>query len=159
MTWPYLHLISNHFPIILAVTGAAALVAGRLLRREGVMRWGAVGLLLAGLAAPIAYVTGLQAEETVEKLWYAGEAAIEAHEELGLWGLLTGLVAGAAAGIWLRRGGRRFGDAVTLLGVAAAIALVGTALQGGRIVHGSEVLGEPPPAGWPEGAGETEEEG
>ncbi|MFQ5888865.1 MAG: hypothetical protein ACE5JR_02305 [Gemmatimonadota bacterium] len=144
MNWPYLHLVTNHFPIILAIVGAVAMGAGKASGRDSLMRYGAISLVLAGLTAPVVYITGRQAEETVGSLWYAAEAAIEEHEELGLWALLGALASGVTAAGWLYRGGRLLGSLTTIVAAATAIILLATAFQGRRIIHASPASEEAP---------------
>ncbi|HEV2149974.1 MAG TPA: DUF2231 domain-containing protein, partial [Longimicrobiaceae bacterium] len=53
-----LHLLLAHFPVALIVTGAAADVLGALLRRDALRRWAGALLILGGVAALLAMLTG-----------------------------------------------------------------------------------------------------
>lgn len=160
MDWVYLHLIVNHFPIILIIVGAFAGIAGTVRGHAGIRRYGYVTVLLAALTAPVAYVTGRQAEEPVEEEWYVDERQIEEHEELGLIALIGLLIAGATAGAaWWRP--VKATNAVFLVAILAATGLtVYTAMEGGKIVHESPVLLGAPPGTTPGGdtPGEDESE-
>ena len=142
MDWLYAHLIVNHFPIILAVIGSLAALVALGTGKEGAWRYAGITGLLAGLAAPLAYLSGTRAEDAAEDLWYASHEAIEHHEQWGLYALIALGVAGVAAIVALRSRARapRLTFAV-LLWAATGVVLV-TALHGGDIVHGSEALDE-----------------
>lgn len=120
MDWPYVHLLINHFPIILTVTGAAAALAALVLRRRGLWLYAVASLTLSALAIYPAFFTGDEAKDTLERLhpWYIVRGSIDSHEEAAevtLWVLLAmGLVT------W-------------------------TSLLGGKIVHKSPILAAPQP--------------
>ncbi|MBI4408286.1 MAG: hypothetical protein HY561_01180 [Gemmatimonadetes bacterium] len=146
MDWVRLHLLVNHFPIILGLAGALAVVAAALGRRTTLWHYAGVTVLLAGMTAPVAYVSGTRAEERVESFWYVEEDQIEEHEELGLIALIVLLVAGATAGLSLWRPTPTLRALFTLAALAAAVVTGMTALEGGEIVHDSPALAERPPA-------------
>lgn len=147
MDWVRLHLLLNHFPIILIVAGGIAVLAAVFSRRQAIWRYAHVTVLLAGLTAPAAFWTGNKAEEAVEDEWYVEEDQVEEHEEAGLVALVTLLAAGATAAIaWWRPGPAL--SAVFLLVTLGAAGVTGyTALEGGEIVHDSPALERGPPGG------------
>lgn len=147
MEWPYIHLVTNHFPIVLGLTGAAAAVVGALVRTDGAWRFAALLVLLAGLASPFAYISGTRAEETMEEEWYVEEQHIEHHEEAGLVAFISLLVAGLGAGVSLWKPDPRTRTAFVILALAAAGLTARAALEGGEIVHESPVLQGAPPGG------------
>lgn len=147
MDWVRLHLLVNHFPIILGVTATLAAIAAALSRRHALWRYAYTTALLAGLTAPVAYFSGLQAEETVEGFWFVEETHIEEHEALGLYALLGLLVAAIAAGAAWRRSGPASRGAFLATTVAASLLTGLAALEGGEIIHDSPVLTDEPPAG------------
>ncbi len=146
MDWVNLHLLVNHFPIILGVAGAFAAVAALLSRNEGIWRYAFVTVLLAGLTAPAAYITGLEAEEVVEHEWYIVEDELEEHEELGLYALIALLAAGASAAVALWKPGRATKGVFAVLTLVAVGVTAYTALEGGEIVHESPAFEQRPPA-------------
>lgn len=165
LSWPYLHLVVNHIPIVLTGLGAVVAIAALIMRRRAVWLYAVATLTFAGLSAYPVKFSGEKAEDIMEDVWYADEEAIKDHEEAGeraMWTLLfTGAVSAFA---WWRlvRGGPASGIAtrepvsattvtlplgLRLLVVAAALAGLGTvgyaALEGGQIVHEAPMLVSP----------------
>jgi uncharacterized membrane protein len=149
MTWVYLHLATNHFPIILTVLGTGAAVVSFAWRRRAREAWtyALVTLLLAWASVIPAWITGNQSHEVVEKQLGIKEGAVESHEEMAegtLW--ITFAMGGLAAFAWWRTtresklgpppGWVRW--AVLGTGLAGSAMLGYTALLGGRIVHGPQ---------------------
>ncbi len=95
-----LHLLINHFPVILTVVGTAMAVLALITRKRGVWLYATATLFLAGLAAVPTFFTGEPAEDKLEDSWYVTRQAIHAHEEaadLAGWGLvIMGLIAAYA---------------------------------------------------------------
>jgi uncharacterized membrane protein len=135
MDWIYAHLVVNHFPIVLSVLASLAAVLAAVSGRESAWRYAVVTGLLAGLAAPIAFLTGQRAEEVAESLPGLAEEAIETHEHWGLYALIALGIAGLLAIVALVRKSRgtRW---VFAIGIWAATAIAGgTAFYGGEIEH------------------------
>ena len=138
MDWIHAHLVVNHFPIVLSVLASLAALLAAISGRENAWRYAVVTGLLAGLAAPIAFLTGQRAEEVAESLPGLAEEAIEAHEHWGLYALIALGIAGLLAIVALVRKshGTRWTFAIGIW-VATAIA-GGTAFYGGEIEHPKE---------------------
>ncbi|SMD42178.1 Uncharacterized membrane protein [Aquiflexum balticum DSM 16537] len=77
----HLHLIFNHFPIIIPIIGFLVMVIGFAFRSE-LLKRAALGLFIFGsiLTLP-AFGTGEDAEEVIENLPGIEEKYIEIHEE------------------------------------------------------------------------------
>jgi uncharacterized membrane protein len=135
MDWIYAHLVVNHFPIVLAVLASSAAAIAALSGREGVWRYAAVTGLLAGIAAPIAFLTGNRAEEIAEQLPGIAEEAIETHEHWGLYALIALGIAGVLAILALitRSRGARWLFAIGIWVATAVVTM--TANYGGKIEH------------------------
>lgn len=161
MDGAYLHLLVNHFPIVLSVVGVGILVLALLTRRRDLWRYSALTLLLAGVAAIPAKLTGEPAEEALEDTWYITRQAIHAHEEAADWALWVMLAAGAVAAyaLWrtLRRGVAASGTRVDsleapvwlralllLFGLAGAGAMARASWEAGKIVHKNPALQQAP---------------
>ena len=134
------HLILNHLPVLGVPFGAALLGLGLFRGQVAVQRAGLSVLVLAGLAAGIAYLTGEHALEAVGSMGTRSEALIEAHEEAALTATgITGLGAlVAGVGLWrLRRGsgGRGWMASALTLALVGTLALGWVATLGGRISH------------------------
>lgn len=145
MDWAHLHLMVNHFPIVLTMTGLVVALAALLARRRVVWVYALATLAAAGLFAVPAFLSGSQAGEVVEQQPGVSEAAVEAHEEAAEAALWVVLVMGAVSAFAWWRTTRREAPtlptpAVRALVLAAAVAGSGTigyaALLGGRIAHG-----------------------
>lgn len=145
MDWIHAHLVVNHFPIVLSVMASLAALLAAVSGRENAWRYAVVTGLLAGLAAPIAFLTGQRAEEVAESLPGLAEEAIETHEHWGLYALVALGIAGLLAIVALVRKGRGTRWAFAI-GIWAATAVAGgTAFYGGEIEHPKEA--RTPPAG------------
>jgi hypothetical protein len=137
------HLILNHLPVLGVPFGALLLGIGLLRGTMALQRAGLIVLVLAGVAAGVAYLTGEPAEHALEALGAAGsrpESLIEAHEEAALAATVAaGLLAlGAAGALWrLVRGtaGRGWIAGLLTLALVASLALGWVATLGGRISH------------------------
>ncbi len=77
----YIHLLSNHFPIILTITGFFILTFGLLKHSKSIKQIGLAVLLSASIATIPAYITGEDAEEKVENAMSTSKSMIEEHEE------------------------------------------------------------------------------
>jgi len=155
MNAAYLHLLVNHFPIVLSVVGAAMIVLAMLMRRDSLWRFGMACVALAGLGAIAAFFTGRAAEDVARHAWYVQRGTIGRHEgaaELALWVTLVAAVI-CAYTLW-RSSGRPAPGAtafpallrvLSALGALAAAATAGYAgYLGGKIVHDAPALARPP---------------
>lgn len=153
MNWPYLHLLINHFPIILSSVGTAALVLALVVKHRGVWLFALAMLTLAGLAIYPTFYTGDEAGHAVRDTWYVVHEMVEEHEASADFALPAVLVMGAVSAyawwrmlrrevtglppVWLRA-------VVAVLAVFALSVVVRTAYLGGQIVHESPKLVSPP---------------
>jgi uncharacterized membrane protein len=81
MNGHYTHLLTNHFPIILTITGFIVLTIG-LLRHTNIVKQVALFILLAASLSTIpAYISGEEAEHVVENKAGTSESIMEEHEE------------------------------------------------------------------------------
>lgn len=161
MDGAYLHILINHFPIILSLLGAAAAIVSFFRPRRALWLYAVASLTLAGLAAYPTLFTGQLAEHSIEKMPYAARRAIHAHEEAGevaMWVLLvTGAVAAYAWWRAMRAAPRddRFDTPswLRLLVTVGAVASAGTAAYAAKmsdpILHYSPQLPHPPAPGIP----------
>lgn len=81
MNGHYIHLLSNHFPIILSIAGFLVLTSGMLLHTKMIKQVGLCILLAASIFTIPAYISGEEAEHRVEELAGVSESIIEEHEE------------------------------------------------------------------------------
>ncbi|MEZ0332425.1 MAG: hypothetical protein ACAI18_00335 [Gemmatimonadales bacterium] len=134
------HLIVSHLPVLGVPFGAALLAAGLWRKNVTLQRTALVVLLLAGLAAGVAFLTGEPAEHMLENMAGRPESLIESHEEAALAvTIATGVLAFiAATALWLLRRGvlrRGWGLGTMVLAIGVSVALAWVATLGGRISH------------------------
>ena len=137
----YLHLITNHLPVV-GIPLIAVLVAWGLWRRSrDVVK---VGLGLTVVVAAVTYpvfLTGERAEDVVEDRAWANHDAIEAHEARGKTTLIIVLITGGLAvlALWQLRGDRPLKRTLPALVLGAMLmssaSLAWSALTGGEIRH------------------------
>jgi hypothetical protein len=156
--WPYIHLLLNHFPIILSVVGTAVLILALITRRRSVWLYAVATLTLAGVSIYPTYYTGDAAAHALRSTWYVVRSMVNEHEESADYALVSVLVVGAVSAYAWWRILRRDAGAVppvwvrTLLTVLAVFSLaivVRTAYLGGKIVHESPKLRTPPAGATP----------
>ena len=157
MDWAHLHILVNHFPVILALTGALAIVLALVRGQRGIWLYATVSLTLAALTVIPTYFTGQPAEHALNRPWYVARDAIHTHEDAAKIAALLVMLAGLVALLAWRRlvryprevrmpGSLRTALLVTSL--AAAGAIVYASWLGDRIVHDASALLGPAPAGY-----------
>ncbi len=150
--WPHIHIMINHFPIILAVMGALAALLGMMRSRRGIWLYATATLTIAALASIPTYFTGGPAEEALNRPWYIARGSIHNHEEAALIATIITGVAGLIALVAWRRlvryprelslpRGLRI--AVVFTAVVAAVAMGYASLLGGYIIHDAPGLARP----------------
>jgi len=138
MSAAHLHLLINHLPIVGGLLALALLLLA--LWRPAHLASAALVLMLSGVGAGAALLTGEPAEEQVEHLPGVSEALIHEHEERAELAALLSVAAGlAAAGAlatqrWSRLPGFAL-PALLALSSASAGAMVWTGASGGVIRH------------------------
>ena len=124
MNEAHLHLLITHLPVLGVGFGTLLLAFGTV-RDNRMMQRTALGvLLLAGLAAGAAYLTGEGAEEAIEGTIAGIDPYIEQHEEAGVVGLVAAGLAGAMALVVLAssRKGRALSRALVVLNLVFGLA-------------------------------------
>ena len=152
MNGAHVHLIVTHLPVLGVAFGTFLLGFG-LLRKNRVIQQVALGVLvLAGLTAGVAYLTGEGAEEAIEGTVGAGQSLLDRHEDAALVGLVATGMAGALALVVLASGlkGRPLAKGLTVfnlvVGLAASGTLVWVANLGGQLGHPEIRTGQSAPA-------------
>ena len=146
MTWLYLHLTSNHFPIILVLLGTCACAIGAARRSDAAWTYGIVTLAIGAVTAIPTWITGYQAHYVLENRLGFPEGTVEPHEllaEATMW-VMFPLAALAGFAWWRTREEPRRGPsppwmrpAVLITACIGAIMLGVTAFEGGKIAHGT----------------------
>lgn len=159
-TWPYIHLLINHFPVVLSVVGLAAAILGLIVDRRGVWLYAMGTLTLAGLSVYPVRFTGDQADHALRDPWYIPRGAIDAHDNASLYAMICLLIVGAISAYGWWRAIKRPQEAIPLLmralivigSLAGAGTVAYTAYLGGKIIHEAPILQLPTaPANLPPG--------
>ena len=148
MSWPYAHLLINHFPVVLSVCALGATFLAVLLRHRGLWQAAMGALTVAGLMVYPVHLSGDMADHALHDPWYIRQGAIEAHDDAARIAMIVILIVGIfAAYSWWRSIKRpveplpawmRAGVLVGALG--AVVTVTYTAYLGGKIIHESPAL-------------------
>ena len=139
MTWKYIHLVLNPFPIVLSITGTAVGVAGWIAGRPSWERWGVIALLLAAVVAPFTYYSGIAAGDVVSQRTFVQPGLIQTHRTWATWTLIAIVADGVfAAFSAFQAEDSRLRRFVILVGVVCTVLAGITGFMGGRIAHGPE---------------------
>jgi len=154
MSWPYLHTLVNHFPIVLTVIGALAVLLAAMLPRRAIWVYALSTLVLAGVMIYPAWLSGQRGAHAVHDAWYIQHGAIPTHSQaadITVWIVgVVGLLALLAL-ITMVRTREAVSPARALrilvgLGALVSICAVSyTGYLGGRIVVESPILASPTP--------------
>lgn len=150
-TTAHLHLVLNHWPIIVPMLGLLLLAFAWLRHAEATGRTGLALLVGGALAALPVYLTGEGAEEAVKGAPGVTEAIIEQHADAALTGALVLGVLGVFAlwALWRYRRPAALPRWVVTAALGGAIVASGlmawVGLLGGAIRH-TEVRTNPPAA-------------
>jgi uncharacterized membrane protein len=160
LSWPYAHLMLNHFPVVLSVCSLGVTALALLLGRRGLWLTAMGALTVAGVFAYPVHFTGDKADHALNDPWFIRSGTIEAHDKAATIAMIVILIAGAfAAYSWWRSlqrpaelipGWMRAGVVVGSLAAVATVTY--TAYLGGKIIHEAPILHvEQPPPGLPPG--------
>jgi uncharacterized membrane protein len=154
MSWPALHAILNHFPIVLVVIGALALLIAVLRPRRGAWLYALASLTLAGISVYPAWQSGDEAADFVKQAWYIAPGAVNRHAtsaDITLWILLALGLASLIAWLSIARAPNAISPAgwlrslLALLTIAALGSVAVTGYLGGKVVVESPILMNPVP--------------
>jgi uncharacterized membrane protein len=141
MNWAYLHLATNHFPIIGVILGTLILIVGVAINNQGVKASGLGTIVFAALMAVVAYMTGDPAEDAVKSIPEVAKSLVSRHEDIAAVGMYLLIPAGLMAAltlysIWRKEKSVRFLIVITLvLSLVASGAMVYVGRTGGQIRH------------------------
>jgi uncharacterized membrane protein len=137
----HLHLLFNHFPIIVPIIGFLVMITGYAFRSE-ILKRTAFGLFILGALFTLpAFGTGEDAEEAIEDLPGVEEEYLETHEESAetFAYLSYGLGILSLAGLWLNWKGKSVANSLAIAVLLYAVVVLFFAFQtgstGGEIRH------------------------
>src|SRR5437870_10219276 len=103
ISWPYAHLLINHFPVVLSVFALATALLALIVRRRGLWLTTMGALTMAGIFVFPVHFTGDQADKALGDPWYIAHGTIEAHDTAAGIAMYVILVVGVfAAYSWWR---------------------------------------------------------
>ena len=159
-SWPYAHLLINHFPVVLSVSALGIAVLALILDRRGLWLTAMASLTIAGAFVYPVHLTGVEADKALRNPWYVHPGAIASHEDAGTLAMYVILTVGVFAAYSWWRSLKRPAEALprwmrtgVVVGALAAVGVVTyAAYLGGKIIHESPVLHlTQPPPGLPPG--------
>ena len=139
----YLHLLSNHFPILGSLFGVLLLVVALVKPNLHTTLSAYLILLVSGLGGIVAYFTGEPAEESIEHVAGISHKLIHVHEEMAENALIFVflLTAAAVVGLWAERAqwksAKKIERFTLVIGIIAFILFAFTGYLGGHIRHGA----------------------
>jgi hypothetical protein len=156
LTWPYVHTLINHFPIVLSAMGTIGALIALIRKKRGIWLYTMATMTAAGLAIGPVYLTGDEAADTLHQPWFVLPGAIKEHNAAANFALAALLITGAiCAYSWWRA--LRYRDepipafirgAVVISTLFSFSVVARTAYLGGEIIHEAPVLKLPSaPAG------------
>jgi len=142
VNWEYLHLVTHPFAIVLPIAGAAVGLAGWIVGREELERYGLISFVLAGIAAIPSYVTGIATADDVAARTFVEPGMVQDHRTWATWAAISLVTCAIFAGFSMAQPKdarlRRF---VLIVGALAACLVGYAAYRGGKIVHGEDTSG------------------
>jgi uncharacterized membrane protein len=93
----HIHLLITHLPIFGSILGAIVLTFGLWSKSNDTKIASYLLFLISSVGAGISYLTGEEAEETVENMQGVVEATIKTHEEFALFALISLIILGVAS--------------------------------------------------------------
>lgn len=160
LTWPYVHLLINHFPVVLTTMAVVAALGAMLTGRRGLWLYAMGTMTVAGLAVYPVHFTGDEADHALRHPWYIAHDAIDVHDNAAGIAMFVVLIAGAiSAYAWWRTLKRRDEIIPAWIRIAVVVGTVAgfgtiawTSYLGGKIIHEAPVLALPTaPPGLPPG--------
>ena len=159
-TWPYIHMMMNHFPVVLSVVGLGVAVLALILGRRALWIYAMATLTMAGAVVYPVRFTGKQADHALNDPWYIPKGVIDEHDNASLWAMIWLIAVGVVSAYGWWRAVKRPEEpipgwikaAVLVLGLMGFATVARTAYLGGKIIHEAPVLSLPtPPANLPPG--------
>ena len=137
----YLHLITNHIPVLLTFFTIPVFVWGLVKKNQSFIYLSLISFVIVGIMTYVVFQSGSLAEELVERLPGISEASLENHEEAGETALWIGIFLGLFGLVGLvfqkmkLKYSRKILWIVLLYGSFTAGWFIYTANLGGKIIH------------------------
>lgn len=147
LSWPHVHLLLNHFPIIGTLIALIIFLVGLALQNQTLKQTSYWTFFLIALVSLATYYSGTQAAHTVEELPNVTEALVHRHKAVAGWALVVLEITGALglAGIFFFRRAKNgtpwLNPTFLVVAIAATTLMAWAGMHGGTIRH-TEVRGE-----------------
>lgn len=141
MDQTHIHLLITHLPIFGSLLGTLVLGYGMWKKSDTTQLASYYLFVISALGAVIAYLTGEEAEETVENIQGVSENSIELHADFAVYALVALIALGVFSliGIYFKSTKSTFAKPVTTLILFLALISFGmvarTGYLGGQIRH------------------------
>lgn len=141
MNEAHIHLILNHFPIILPMIAILARLSAFVFKSESLKRFALILLVLGAIASFAAMQSGEKAEEIIENMSFFSEQYLEAHEEAAeTYAIFSYIVGGLSlVALWAEITKKKFRVYLTEITMALCIMSLyfaqKTGNTGGQIRH------------------------
>jgi len=137
----HIHLVITHLPFFGSILGAFVLTYALWTKSDQTKMAAYYLLIISSLGAGIAYLTGEEAEETLENLQGISENTIERHEDFAIFALVALIILGAFSiiGAYLTYKKspltRTIAFITLIISLAAFLMVARTGYLGGQIRH------------------------
>lgn len=137
----YLHILTNHFPIVGIIIGTLLLISGMILKNEGIRLSGLGTIIFASVMAIVADLTGDPAKDALRNLPGISESLINRHEDMASVSMFVMIPAGLLAALTIYSIIKKERSVNFLTIITLALALLSCAVMGyvghtgGQIKH------------------------
>lgn len=141
MNEAHVHLLVNHFPIIMPIIGLLVMLGGLYFRSENIKRTAYVIFILGAILTIPAFVSGEGAEDVVEQIQGIDKNFIEPHEEVAdTFAVLSYILGGVSVfGLWASIKQKSFSNTLAIVTILFSLIVLffaaKTGTTGGEIRH------------------------
>ena len=137
----YLHILTNHFPIVGIIIGTLLLITGMVFKNDGIRLSGLGTIVFASVMAIVADLTGDPAKDALRNLPGISESLINRHEDIASVSMFLMIPAGLLAALTIYSIIKKERSVKFLTIITLALALLSCAVMGyvghtgGQIKH------------------------
>lgn len=141
MNEAHIHLLVNHFPIIVPIIGILIMLGGLYFRSETVKRTAYAVFILGAILTIPAIVSGEGAEEVVERIQGIDKSFIKTHEDMAdIFAVLSYILGGVSVfGLWASIKRKSFSKTLAIITILFSLIVLffatKTGTSGGEIRH------------------------
>lgn len=141
MNQTHLHLLIGHLPIFGSIVGGLILAYALWTKSDQIKVVAYLLLIISSIGAVVSYVTGEEAEETIENLHEVSENIIEQHEDFAIYALVGLVILGLSSLVGLFVSAKKHSSSKTVAIITLIVAFISfglvarTGFLGGQIRH------------------------